>query len=135
MIDHVSLSVRDVKKSKRFYAEALVPLGYRVVAEFPGGAGLGSGPKADLWLSRRDPVTAHVHVAFLCGTRSLVDAFYAAAIRAGGRDNGAPGPRAEYHPHYYGAFVLDPDGHNIEAVCHEPALPAKREKPGRNSRR
>ena len=127
MIDHVSLSVRDLAKSKTFYAAALVPLGYRVVAEFPGGAGLGSGPKADLWLSRRDPVTAHVHIAFQCGTRSLVDAFYSAAIKAGGRDNGAPGPRAEYHPHYYGAFVLDPDGHNIEAVCHEPPPTRKRE--------
>jgi len=126
MIDHVTLNVRDLSKSKRFYAEALIPLGYRVVAEYSGGLGLGSGPKADVWLTRREPVTAGMHLAFQCGTRSLVEAFHAAALKAGGRDNGAPGVRKDYGPHYYGAFVLDPDGNNIEAVCQEPAPAARK---------
>jgi catechol 2,3-dioxygenase-like lactoylglutathione lyase family enzyme len=124
MIDHVVLNVRDVARSTAFYAAALAPLGYKVVREYPGGAGFGAGPRADLWIFRRDPDTVGTHVAFHCGSRLLVDAFHAAARGAGGRDNGAPGLRPDYHPDYYGAFVLDPDGNNIEAVCHEPATPA-----------
>ena len=122
MIDHICVNVRDLAASSRFYAAALAPLGYRIAREHPGMTGLGSGSKADLWLMRRDPAPAGMHVAFLCATRSMVDAFHAAAREAGGRDNGAPGLRPEYHPDYYGGFVLDPDGNNIEAVCHEPAL-------------
>jgi catechol 2,3-dioxygenase-like lactoylglutathione lyase family enzyme len=127
MIDHVVVNVRDIAKSTRFYAEALAPLGYKVVKELPGLAGLGTGARADMWLGRRDPAAAGVHLAFECGTRSMVDAFHAAALKAGGRDNGAPGLRPHYHPNYYGAFVLDPDGNNIEAVCHE-AAPASKKK-------
>lgn len=121
MIDHIVLNVRDLAKSKRFYAEALAPLGYRVVKEFPGAVGFGTGAQGDMWLWRRDPASANTHIAFVCGTRSLVDAFHAAALKGGGRDHGAPGIRTDYHPDYYGAFALDPDGNNIEAVCHEPA--------------
>lgn len=123
MIDHVVVNVRDVARSTAFYAAALAPLGYRVVREDPGAAGFGAGPRADLWLFRREPISAGTHVAFHCGSRLLVDAFHAAAVAAGGRDNGAPGVRADYHPDYYGAFVVDPDGNNIEAVCHEAAVP------------
>jgi predicted lactoylglutathione lyase len=78
-----------------------------------------------MWLWRRDPVSSSVHIAFVCGTRSLVDAFHAAALRGGGRDHGAAGLRPDYHPDYYGAFALDPDGNNVEAVCHEPAAAKK----------
>jgi len=124
MIDHVVINVRDVARSMAFYARALAPLGYKVVKEYPGAAGFGAGPRADLWIFRRDPETVALHVALHCGSRLLVDAFHAAAVAAGGRDNGAPGLRADYHPDYYGAFVLDPDGNNIEAVCHEAATPA-----------
>jgi len=91
--------------------------------EFTGGRvvlGLGEPEKADFWISEGTPQTPHIHIAFRAKTRADVDAFYKAAIAAGGRDNGAPGPRPHYHANYYGAFVLDPDGHNIEAVCHVP---------------
>jgi catechol 2,3-dioxygenase-like lactoylglutathione lyase family enzyme len=119
VIDHIVVNVRDLGRSKALYAAALAPLGYVVVKEFPGAVGFGVGARADVWLWRRDPPATGIHVAILCGTRSMVDAFYAAAIKAGARDNGAPGPRLEYHPDYYGAFVLDPDGNNLEAVCQE----------------
>lgn len=119
MIDHIVVNVRDLARSKAFYTAALAPLGYVVVKEFPGAVGFGVGSRADVWLWRRDPPAAGVHVAILCGTRSMVDAFYGAAIKAGAKDNGAPGPRLEYHADYYGAFVLDPDGNNLEAVCQE----------------
>lgn len=126
MIDHTGLVVSDFEASKAFYAAALAPLSYQVLAEFtaPDGtkvAGIGEPPKPDLWIVAGTPNSPRVHVAFRAGSRALVDAFYAAAIAAGGRDNGAPGLRAHYHPNYYGAFVLDPDGHNIEAVVHTPA--------------
>ena len=124
MIDHIVLNVRDLGRSRRFYAAALMPLGYRMAKELTAGVGFGVGPRADIWLWRRDPPVAGVHVALLCATRSMVDAFHVAALAAGGRDNGAPGPRPIYHPDYYGAFILDPDGHNFEAVCHEPAAGA-----------
>lgn len=119
MIDHISIGVRDLEKSKAFYAAALAPLGYALMMEFPGVAGLGEKGKPDFWLGAGE-VGARHHVAFLAPDRKTVDAFYEAAIRAGGKDNGAPGLRPQYHPNYYGAFVLDPDGHNIEAVCHTP---------------
>ena len=126
MIDHVVLNVRDLQASRRFYAAALGPLGYSVVKEAGGLIGFGAGSKADLWIGRRDPLTREAHVAFRCATRSMVDAFHAAALGAGGRDHGAPGLRPAYHADYYGAFLLDPDGNNIEAVCHEPAGGAKK---------
>ena len=121
MIDHLSVPVSDFDRSLAFYRAALAPLGYEVLMQFPGVAGLGVKPKPDLWIGAK-PVGHKVHVALRADKRSLVDAFYAAAIAAGGTDNGAPGVRAHYHPNYYGAFVLDPDGHNVEAVCHEPYL-------------
>jgi len=120
MIDHISLGVRDLSVSKAFYAAALAPLGYVVMMEFPGVLGLGEKGKPDFWLGGGGETGAGRHVAFLAPNRAAVDAFYEAAIRAGGKDNGKPGLRPQYHPNYYGAFVLDPDGHNIEAVCHTP---------------
>src|SRR5690242_2040597 len=109
MIDHISLNVRDLDASKKFYAAALAPLGYAVMMEFPGVAGLGDG-KPDFWLGARGEVGPATHIAFAAKDRATVEAFYRAAIAAGGKDNGGPGVRAQYHPNYYGAFVLDPDG-------------------------
>lgn len=121
MIDHVSLHVSDYGKSKLFFERALAPLGYTVIMEFGGSvAGLGAGGKPDFWIAQGEASTP-VHVAFASPNRAAVDAFYQAAIAAGGRDNGAPGLRPEYHPNYYGAFVFDEDGNNIEAVCHTAA--------------
>ena len=136
MIDHTGVTVSDLARSVAFYRAALAPLGYAVLAQFSaeltGGsavAGFGVPPKPDFWVGEGSPNRPHVHVAFRTQSRQVVDAFYTAALSAGGRDNGAPGPRPHYHEHYYGAFVLDPDGHNIEVVCHEP-VPAP---PGRNA--
>lgn len=128
MIDHTGIVSSDFKTSKAFYTATLAALGYRLLVELPAAvtghtdvAGFGEPPKPDFWISQGTPNTPPVHIAFRAGSRAEVDAFYAAAIAAGGRDNGAPGLRPHYHPDYYGAFVLDPDGHNIEAVCHDPA--------------
>ena len=121
MIDHTAVHVRDLTKSKAFYRDALAPLGYTVLMEVGDFAvGLGVAPKPDFWLGEGVPNVPPVHVAFRADTRAQVDAFYKAALAAGGRDNGAPGIRAHYHPNYYGAFLLDPDGNNVEAVCHFP---------------
>jgi catechol 2,3-dioxygenase-like lactoylglutathione lyase family enzyme len=120
MIDHSGVSVSDVAKSKVFYRTALAPLGYRLLMEFEQFAGFGVAPKPDFWIGQGKPNVPPIHIAFRAESRAQVDAFYEAARSAGGSDNGAPGPRPQYHPHYYGAFVLDPDGHNIEAVCHTP---------------
>ena len=122
MIDHTGVTVSDVGKSKTFYSAALGPLGYGIIMEFEGvGVGFGVPPKPDFWIGQGKPNVPPIHVAFRADSRTQVDAFYKAAMAAGGRDNGAPGPRPHYHANYYGAFVLDPDGHNIEAVCHGPA--------------
>ncbi len=118
MIDHSGVSVSDVAKSKAFYLAALAPLGYTVLMEFERFAGFGVAPKPDFWIGQGKPNVPPIHIAFRAESRAKVDAFYKAAMAAGGSDNGAPGPRPQYHPGYYGAFVLDPDGHNIEAVCH-----------------
>jgi catechol 2,3-dioxygenase-like lactoylglutathione lyase family enzyme len=118
MIDHTGVTVSDVRRSKTFYAAALTPLGYSVLMEGEQFAGFGVAPKPDFWIGQGTPNSPALHVAFRAESRALVDAFYKAAIAAGGKDNGAPGPRPHYHANYYGAFVLDPDGHNIEAVCH-----------------
>ena len=126
MIDHIVLNVRDLKASRRFYAGALAPLGYTVVKEGEGLIGFGSGSNADLWIGRRDPESREAHVAFRCATRTMVEAFHAAALAAGGRDNGAPGLRPAYHADYYAAFLFDPDGNNVEAVCHEPVTGVKK---------
>ena len=117
MLDHVGLGVSDFAKAKSFFEKALAPLGYTCMMEFPGAAGFGRDGKPDFWIGAGKNSTA-THVAFLAADRSVVDKFYAAATAAGGKDNGKPGLRKEYHPTYYGAFVLDLDGNNIEAVCH-----------------
>jgi catechol 2,3-dioxygenase-like lactoylglutathione lyase family enzyme len=128
MLDHIGVSVSDYEKSKAFYEKALAPLGYSFLMEVPreytGGAGVGGfgiAPKPDFWIEGRGGVAAKLHVCFRAADRATVDAFYKAAMAAGGRDNGKPGLRPEYHANYYGAFVLDPDGYNVEAVCHDPA--------------
>ena len=127
MIDHTGLIVSNPEKSRAFYEKALAPLGYGLLAEIPkehtGGLvvlGLGVAPKPDFWVTEGKPNEPRIHIAFRAANHSEVDAFYAAAIAAGGKDNGKPGPRPHYHANYYGAFVLEPDGHNMEAVCHEP---------------
>jgi catechol 2,3-dioxygenase-like lactoylglutathione lyase family enzyme len=127
MIDHTGITVSDFGKSKAFYVQALGPIGYTLLAEIPAAvtghtdvAGFGEAPKPDFWISRGSANKPPIHVAFRVNSRAMVDAFYRAALAAGGVDNGGPGLRPHYHPHYYGAFVLDPDGHNIEAVCHAP---------------
>ncbi len=118
MIDHIGIDVSDYKRGKAFYSAALSPLGYKMLAEYGDTAGFGAGDDADFWISKGKSAKAKVHVAFQCKKRALVDKFYAAALEAGGKDNGPPGIREDYSPTYYAAFVFDPDGHNIEAVCH-----------------
>ena len=118
MIDHISLKVSDYERSKAFYTRALAPLGYTPVMEFGKACGFGPG-KPIFWVAEGEPTTP-IHLAFGTDDRAVVDAFHAAALEAGGKDNGGPGLRPQYHPSYYGAFVFDPDGHNIEAVCHKP---------------
>ena len=127
MIDHIGLHVRDVARSTEFYLKALAPLGLVIVmevsAEETGGAphvGFGSGFKPFFWLGGGEAPSGPIHVAFAARSRAAVQAFYQAALRAGGTDNGPPGLRPEYHADYYGAFVLDLDGNNVEAVCHAP---------------
>jgi catechol 2,3-dioxygenase-like lactoylglutathione lyase family enzyme len=124
-LDHVGLNVSDYARAKSFYSAALQPLGISLVMELDpattggyAGAGFGKG-KPDFWISG-GAATSPIHVAFAAERRADVDAFYKAAMAAGGKDNGAPGLRPHYHKDYYGAFVLDPDGHNVEAVCHRP---------------
>jgi catechol 2,3-dioxygenase-like lactoylglutathione lyase family enzyme len=129
LIDHISIHVADYDESKAFYLRALEPLGYALVMELsreqiptlPADriCGLGAGGKPDFWLKPADGAVVPTHIAFLAKDRAAVDAFHAAALAAGGKDNGQPGPRPVYHPGYYGAFVIDPDGNNLEAVIHD----------------
>ncbi len=121
MLDHVGFAVKDYDRSKAFYEKALAPLGFSLLAEPAGeAAGFGEEGKASFWIeSHGRPVQGRLHIAFGVDSRKTVDAFYAAALEAGGTDNGAPGVRW-YHPNYYGTYVLDPDGNNVEAVCHKP---------------
>jgi catechol 2,3-dioxygenase-like lactoylglutathione lyase family enzyme len=123
VLDHVGIEVGDFDRSRAFYEMALAPLGLEVVMEpMPGAAGFGEQGKPWFWvMARGRPTVQGVHLAFVAGDRDAVDTFHAAGLAAGGTDNGAPGPRPLYHPNYYGAFVLDPDGNNVEAVCHGPA--------------
>ncbi len=130
MLDHIGLAVADMERARAFYQAALKPLGVDVVMEVTadetGGAahaGFGKDGQPFFWIGTGAKPTGGTHVAFAAGTRAEVDAFYRAALAVGGRDNGAPGLRPHYHRNYYGAFVLDPDGNNIEAVCHRPAPP------------
>jgi catechol 2,3-dioxygenase-like lactoylglutathione lyase family enzyme len=124
VLDHVSLPVSDLERSKRFYEKALSPLGYELIMEHRiSGVGFGQSGKPDFWI-RQGELGASVHVAFASEDRATVAAFHEGAMAAGGRDNGKPGLRPEYHSTYYGAYVLDPDGNNIEAVCHRPGKEA-----------
>jgi catechol 2,3-dioxygenase-like lactoylglutathione lyase family enzyme len=131
ILDHLGINVSDIARSKAFYKAALAPLGITPVAEFEQFAGYGGKDgKPDFWIGQgatdfqteaQAKANTPVHIAFVAVSRRDVDAFYTAAVKAGGRDHGRPGLRPEYHPNYYGAFVLDPDGHNVEAVCHLPS--------------
>ena len=122
MLDHVGVEVSDYERSKAFYTQALEPLGLELLMEpvpGAGGFGLTANQKPFFWISARGrPAVSGVHVAFEAPSTEVVDAFHAAALAAGAQDNGGPGKREIYHPHYYGAFVLDPDGNNVEAVFH-----------------
>ena len=128
MLDHVGFAVSDAGRARAFYEQALAPLGIGLImtvkpeqTESGGTAhGFGSDGKPYFWVGDNERVGEGTHVAFAVDTRDRVDAFYAAALAAGGTDNGGPGLRPHYHPDYYAAFVLDPDGNNIEAVCHRP---------------
>jgi catechol 2,3-dioxygenase-like lactoylglutathione lyase family enzyme len=120
MFDHVGFGVTDFAASKDFFVKALAPLGVAVAMEGPYGVGLGQNGKPSLWMYQVVEKPTRLHLAFAAQNRAQVDAFYEAAIAAGGKDNGAPGLRPHYHPNYYGAFVIGPDGHNVEAVCHKP---------------
>ena len=122
ILDHVGFGVSDANKSKEFYSKALAPLGIAVVMEAEGWIGMGRDGRPQFWFGEAGRSARPIHLAFTARNREEVRAFYAAALEAGGKDNGAPGPRPHYHPDYYGAFVLDPDGHNIEAVCHAAEL-------------
>ena len=126
MIDHIGFPVADYARSKAFYLKALAPFGYALVMEVQQdandspAAGFGANGKPDFWIGGEGALNRSVHIAVVARDRPSVDAFYRAALAAGGKDNGAPGLRPRYHPNYYDAFVLDPDGHNVEAVCHTP---------------
>jgi catechol 2,3-dioxygenase-like lactoylglutathione lyase family enzyme len=128
IIDHIGINVSDYGRAKAFYTEALAPLGITLLMEFGTAAGFGRGEKPELWLGagkaeyqteEQLEILTPTHVCLAARSRAEVDAFHVAALAAGGRDNGAPGIRVHYHPGYYGAFALDPDGNNVEAVFHE----------------
>ena len=128
MIDHIGITVANLARSRSFYVAALAPLGFVPVMDINReqtgsyeGTGFGSPGRPQFWIGGGEARSGAMHIAFIAGSRADVDAFHRAALAAGGRDNGAPGLRPHYHPNYYGAFVLDPDGHNIEAVCHAPS--------------
>jgi catechol 2,3-dioxygenase-like lactoylglutathione lyase family enzyme len=122
VIDHVGFAVADYGRSKAFYEKALAPLGVTLLMEFAGAAaGFGTSGRPSFFIEAHgEPVRGRLHIALRAETRAKVDAFHAAALEAGGTDNGAPGVREMYHPDYYGGYVLDPDGNNVEAVCHQP---------------
>lgn len=125
LIDHIEIPVDDPERSRQFYETALAPLGVACVVSIPAARsaagtprhGLGRDGYPCLWLHGGEPTPGGIHIAFTAGDRAVVDAFHVAALAAGGRDNGAPGIRTRYHPSYYAAYILDPDGNNIECVC------------------
>ena len=121
MIDHVGLGVSDLEQSKAFYQRALRPLGYQLLLERDGSVGFGRNGKPDFFIHANRRLSGPTHVAIASPDRATVQAFHAAGLKAGGRDNGPPGPRPHYHQDYYGAFILDPDSNNLEAVCHRPS--------------
>lgn len=120
IIDHIGLGVSDFEKSKAFYIKCLEPLGIKLIREEGNTIGFGKNNTTPFWFGPSNEPAMRVHIAFAAESRAQVDEFYKAAIAAGGKDNGPPGIREVYHPNYYGAFVFDPDGNNIEAVCHKP---------------
>ena len=122
MLDHIGFNISTMTRSRAFYDAALAPLGITQIMEFRGWVGYGRNGKPEFWIGKQKDARLEgvLHVAFSAGTRSEVNRFHEAALAAGGRDNGEPGLREQYHPDYYAAFVIDPDGHNIEAVCHLP---------------
>jgi catechol 2,3-dioxygenase-like lactoylglutathione lyase family enzyme len=119
IIDHIGLVVADYEKSKQFFSRALAPLGIELAMEIGGYAGFGKAGKPEFWVEGGSETRRPMHIAFVADNRDQVKAFYAAAMAAGGKDNGPPGIREIYHPDYFGAFVIGPDGHNVEAVCHK----------------
>lgn len=121
-LDHIGFNVSDFSKAKEFFVRALQPLGVGIVMEGEGWAMIGKNGKPQFWFGSFGTIPGPIHVAFAAENREQVRQFHKAALAAGGRDNGGPGIRAQYHPDYYGAFVIGPDGHNIEAVCHEPEV-------------
>jgi catechol 2,3-dioxygenase-like lactoylglutathione lyase family enzyme len=121
IIDHIGLAVSDYERSRKFFTQALAPLGIHLVMEVEGWAGFGRAGKPEFWFGRHTEAQRPMHLAFVAENRAQVRGFYEAAIAAGAQDNGPPGIREIYHPNYYGAFVIGPDGHNVEAVCHLPA--------------
>jgi catechol 2,3-dioxygenase-like lactoylglutathione lyase family enzyme len=136
MIDHFTLTVRNLQRSKKFYNAALAPLGYRVLMDFGEYVGYGDR-KPYLWLKQGAQATRPMHIAFMAKDRAAVNAFHKAALAAGARDDGKPGVREMYHPNYYGAFVVELDGHPIEAVCHAPpaSASAKKSAPSKSARK
>ena len=119
-IDHIGLAISDPDISKSFYSKTLAPLGIKLIVEIEEGwVGFGKDGNAEFWFGPEDKIQSPMHIAFAAESREQVDHFYEAAMAAGAKDNGKPGIREEYHPNYYGAFEMDPDGHNIEAVCHQ----------------
>lgn len=120
ILDHIGLSVSDYARSKAFFTQALAPLEIGLVKEVQGWAGFGRHGRPQFWFGKGEAANKPMHIAFAADSREQVKAFYAAALAAGAKDNGPPGVREIYHPHYFGAFVIGPDGHNIEAVCHRP---------------
>lgn len=118
IIDHIGLSISNYERSRAFYSKVLAPLGIGLIMEHAGWAGYGRDGKPELWFGESEVIQKPMHIAFSAHDAEAVDAFYKAAIEAGAKDNGPPGIREIYHPNYYGAFIIDPDGHNIEAVCH-----------------
>jgi len=120
MLDHIGIYVADPEKAKAFYATALAPLNYKIHKEFPEWGVVGFGEaQPDFWISK-GAASQNAHICFLASGKEMVDAFHAAGLAAGGKDNGAPGYRRDYHPGYYGSFITDPDGNNLEAVFHDP---------------
>jgi len=117
-LDPIGLTVTDLEALKAFFSAALAPLDMHLLAEFPRVAGFGRAPKPEFWFAQSDEPRSGVHIAFAACARAEVDAYYEAALAAGATDNGAPGVRARHRPDYCGAFVIGPDGHNVEAVCH-----------------
>lgn len=120
IIDHIGLVISNIESSKAFYSRSLSPLGINLVMEWQGWCGFGKEDKPEFWFGEDQEAQLPMHIAFVAESREQVRQFYDAALAAGGKDNGEPGVREIYHPDYYGAFVLDPDGHNVEAVCHKP---------------